>query len=378
MDRDERVESFYISQIGSGMEKLKELDRFCWKNRDCFKEELERTFKRLAEGIASAQREKGMEEIFCISLCFFRSKFLMREGTIRIFGLDKRFFLDPDPVWEEMDLSPLCAYIWALEDGMTKELLRDRSGLSPSDVQGMIQTEYVPLLIGYMTELARYAVRKGGNSWLDSILTTDGFSIMAGEYQGSLDQIYVTEAVDTRGRGLGRYLDVCKADAASLACKRYRNETLENMDLSGMNFTKSHFEQVRLCSSSLEGGILLKTEWAKCSLPHNSWKGAFLFGADFSGSDLSGSDFSGIVAPVIPPSLVFPATLSWCGLDFTNACLHDVKFTGADVRGADFKGAAFGRTDFSGAQLDDAIFTLEGSREAELTDGQRERIRIEG
>lgn len=373
MNRDDALEQFYMDQTWNGIERIVELDLFCRNNKDSFGERLGSAFQKLAMQIKAKQQIKEKEDIYCISICFLRSKYYIREGNIRIFALDKRFFLDQEPIWVEMDCSDLSYYLWGLEDDIFSFLKEYKNEIVKSDVHKLIQTEYIPMLIGYLTELARYTVRKGCH-YFDEISVTDDFCITVGEYQGEYDEIFVTEKMDTKGVKLERFLNIHKAEKFMFCCKRYFNQQVKDMDLRGINFTKSCFEKVNICNSSLENSILLKTTWLDCKLTDISWKEAQLFDAAFIGSELTGSDFSGIIAPVIPANLLVSATLSWRGVDFTNTNLTNVKFAGADIRGADFRGAKFCDTDFKDALLDKTVFNREARAEVDFSEEQRSQI----
>lgn len=377
MNRDELLGRFYIDQMISGIETITELDHFCWKERDLFRLRLETSLTKLTDKIRIKQMNLENSEIFSISLCFFRSKYHSGEGSIRIYAFDKRFFLDPDPVWEDMDITPMNRFIWALEAGLIATLSDYNHKVMKSDVHRLIQLEYIPYLIEYLTELARNAVRRGCADCLQSISITDDFCITVGEYQGNFDEIFVMEEINTSGVELGKFLNNRNVTETELFCKRYKNEILREMDLSGINFTKCHFDKVEICNSKLDNSILLKTEWINCRLVDNSWKDSCLFDAYFCGSDLTGSDFSGINAPKLPPSLLSSAALSWHGINFMDTNLECVKFAGADMRGADFRGAKFHHTDFSDAVLDEAVFDQTVWSCVEFTEEQKKQIKVE-
>lgn len=378
MDRGEELGRFYVGQMTNGIKAITELDQFCWQERDLFRIELETSLNKLADKIRIRQENQETSEIFSISLCFFRTNYHSGDGKIRIYAFDQRFFLDPNPVWEEMDLTAMTRFIWELEHELITGLSDYQNKVVKSDVHRLIQLEYIPYLIEYLTELARYAVRRGCGRCLQGIAITDDFCITVGEYQGAFNEIFVTENINTGGAQLRNFLKNRNVKELTFCCKRYNDETLRELDLHGFNFTNSHFEHVEISNSKLDNGIFIKTEWVNCRLVNNSWKDARLFDVYFCDSDLTGSDFSGIFAPKLPPSLLSTAALSWSGMNFTNTNLGYVKFTGADIRGADFRGAKFYHTDFSDAILDDAIFDPTVWSNVDLSEEQKKRITVEG
>lgn len=243
-------------------------------------------------------------------------------------------------------------------------------------MQALIQTGYIHKIIGRITAIAKLAVREERiPKYIDEIKITEDFCVLSGEYQGDFEEVLVTEAVDTKGLSLNKFLKIHRKEQDAFCCKRYLEQRMEHSDLRGMNFTKSHFIRVDFSDSDFSNGMLCGTEWQHCKLVNTCWKGAALFGAAFLNSDLSGGDFSEIIAPVVPDNIYFSLLSDLDGLCFHGSNLESASFAGADLRGADFRGAQLKNTDFSGAFLAGAAFHKEILEQIELSPDQLAQIR---
>lgn len=376
MERKKIFDDFIKEHLDLGFSVLKDIDNYYLSAREFLVEKLRKTLIQLLKQIREAQANGTKEEISYIYICFFRSKFHMRDGTVRIYAYDRRFELDPSPLWVEVDFSDLCEFLWNLEDALCLTLNRYKNRIYKSDVQALIQTGYIHKIIGRITAIAKLAIRDVHLfKYIEEIVITEDFSILSGEYQGDFEEILVTEAVDTKGLSLSEFFKIHRKEQDAFCCRRYLEQGVAHSDLSGMNFTKSRFIRMDFSDSDFSNSMLSGTEWQQCRLDNTCWKGASLFGAAFLNSDLSGADFSEIIAPAVPDNIYFSLLSNLDGLCFHGANLENVKFAGADLRGADFRGAELKHTDFSGAFLAGTVFHKESLAQIELSPDQLAQIR---
>lgn len=376
MGRKKIFDEFIMEHLDLGFSALKDIDHYYLSARELLAERLGKILIQLMKQIREAQRNGTKEEISYIYICFFRSRFHMRNGTVRIYAYDRRFQLDPSPLWVEVDFSDLCKFLWNLEDALCLTLSRYKNQIYKSDVQALIQTGYIHKIIGRITAIAKLAVREERLlKYIDEIMITEDFSILSGEYQGDFEEILVTEAVDTKGLSLNEFLKIHRKEQDTFCCRRYLKHGMAHSDLSGMNFTKSRFIRMDFSDSDFSNSMLSGTEWQQCRLVNTCWKGAALFGTAFLDSDLSGGDFSEIIAPAVPDNIYFSLLSDLDGLCFHGTNLENAKFAGADLRGADFRGAQLKYTDFSGAFLAGAAFHKEALAQTELSPDQLAQIR---
>lgn len=367
MERDKALSVFLSEQMEAGIAAIEGAETYSRTNRESFRLKLEEVFRKLAVEIRKRQQSGRKGNIFCIYLCFFRSDFYVRKGKIRVYAYDKRFFLDPEPLWEEMEFVDVDSFLWRLEDGLLSSLNKYRNKIAGSDVRMLIQTQYVPYLVADMTELARYAVRKGCADCFADLSVTDNFCIMSGEYQGTFEEVFLTRGLDTGGVALKDYLRIHKEEEDAFCSRLYREESLQNLDLKGIQLTKSRFERVDLSGTDLSGGKLMQTEWRQCRMKGVCLKETKLFGAVFDETDLSDSDFRGCIGPILPSIISGQLALGINEVNFSCSNLAGVQFAGANLKGADFRGAYFKGTDFTDAQLYGAVFDKDAWMEAELT-----------
>lgn len=376
MERKKIFDEFILEHLDLGFSALEDIDNYYLSARELLAEKLGKILIQLMRQIKEAQRNGTKEEISYICICFFRSNFHMRNGIVRIYAYDRRFELDPSPLWVEADFSDLCEFLWKLEEELCLTLSRYKNRVYKSDVQALIQTGYIHKIIGRITAIAKLAVREECIlKYINEIKTTEDFCVLSGEYQGDFEEILVTEAVDTKGLSLYEFLKIHRKEQDAFCCKRYLEQRMEHSDLRDMNFTKSRFVRMDFSDSDFSGSMLCGTEWQHCRLVNTCWRGATLFGAAFLNSDLSGGDFSEIIAPMVPDNIYLSLLSDLDGLCFYGANLESAKFAGADLRGADFRGAQLKDTDFSGAFLAGAVFHKEVLAQIELSPDQLAQIR---
>lgn len=375
--RNEALEAFFMEHLDLGLPALEQIKSYSQINRKALGEEMEKAFVQLINRIHKAQENGTKEAIAYIHICFLRSNFYVGNGAVRIYAFDRRFALDPRPLWEDADFTGLCELLWKLEAALSLTLARYKNKVYMSDVRTLIQMEYIPQLIGRITAIAKWIVRgESITKCMEKISITDDFCVLSGEYQGDFEEILVTEAVDTKGLNLKECLNIHKKEHNRFCGKRYLEQTVDGIDLRGVNFTNSCFLKMDFSGCDFSQSNAMGTEWRQCRLINTCWRDAALFGSSFINSDLSGSDFSGIIAPVVPETIYFHSLSNLDGLCFHGSILRDVNFSGADLRGADFRGAYFYHTDFSGACLSGAMFEREALEQAGLSSDQKDQIRM--
>ncbi len=377
MDREKLLKQFkYGYVLIQGTEQMMELDRFCRENMELLCKDLSLAFDQLIDRTKEEQTKHPEKNIFCISMSVLRSRYVEKDGRVKIFAYDESFYLDSNAIWTEWDAEILFKHLWELEDGLQPCLRNFKGEITHNDLKNIILTEYVPYLIRYITEIARVALRKKNIHGLSKLKVTDDFCITAGEYKGSFDEIYITETFSDENQEFGKILEINKEKPIEFFCKVYKNMKLRNFQLIEMNFTKSNFYNMDMSDSNFDGGLFLKSCFYNCNLKNTSWKEALLFDADFSDSDLSGGDFTNSIAPITKPNLFSRMIFSLIGVDFKNTNLTKANFTGADFQGADFREAILKDTVFMETKLTCAKFKKESLRYLELTQEQLRGIQI--
>lgn len=191
----------------------------------------------------------------------------MGNGAVRIYAFDRRFALDPRPLWEDADFTGLCELLWKLEAALSLTLARYKNKVYMSDVRTLIQMEYIPQLIGRITAIAKWIVRgESITKCMEKISITDDFCVLSGEYQGDFEEILVTEAVDTKGLNLKECLNIHKKEHNRFCGKRYLEQTVDGIDLRGVNFTNSCFLKMDFSGCDFSQSNAMGTEWRQCRL----------------------------------------------------------------------------------------------------------------
>lgn len=375
MDREEALQHFYSNYvIGKGFEQVEKLYTYCMKNKKQLCKQIFEGIELLSRKIQEKQQKGEKGEIFSIGIFVLRSEIYTRNGGVRIYGFDEGFYLDNSPVWIAYDAKELFQFLWEFEDYLTKNSKQYVGKILQDDIRHIILQEYTPYFIQYIIEISRLSVQLNGTKIFDEINKKKDFCIVAGEYKGKFDEIYLSETIDYDNEKMRDLMNIYKENEDEFFCKNYQNINLDQLNLQGINFTKSVFHSLSFCYSNLNQAYLIKTRFINCNLSNTTFKGALLFDADFYESDLSNCNFAGAAAPVTRPHILHLDLLSFIGASFQKTNLKNTKFIDANFCGADFRGAIFENTDFEETKLKGAIFNRQAVERLELSTEQLEEI----
>jgi len=304
MDRAEALYQFYIQQLDEGRKKLKGWDVHCLQQQELFGQEID-------AAIRGIKAKVGKRPLFCIHLCFFRSDYMMRSGKAALYAYGHEYFLEKEPVFEEINLKPLMNPMWEFEDHLIKQLRDYKNLLTQNDVQILMQSEYIPLLTSLLEQLLKFYIRRNRVSFLENMELEPGFRITVGEYQDNFREVYITERMNDEGMNLEQLLKMHPEEEDLCCYKCYEYAEACNLDLRGAYLIMSRFEQGKFAETNFTDCYAMDSEWNDCQMRGTVWKNAKLFGAAFCNSDLQEADF--------------------CG-----AKLWDTDFTGTNLKGARF------------------------------------------
>lgn len=324
MDRAEGLQHFYIRQSERGKRFMKGWGMHCLQQQELFGREMDAAVRRIKERV-------GRRQLFCIHMCFSRSGYMLRRGSTALYAYGHRYLLEKDPVFEEIDLGPLVQPMWEFEDGLMETLRDYKNLLTSNDVQVLMQSEYVPLLISSLEQLLRYYIRGNRADFLEGMELEPGFRITAGEYQGGSREVYITEKLDDEGMDLEQLFKRHPEEEDICCYKCYEHADAHDLGLRGMYLIMSRFEQGDFTGTDFTDCYAMESEWNDCRMQGTVWGNAKLFGAAFRNSDL---------------------------------------------RGADFRGAKLWNTDFTGSGLEGARFDRENQYMGNLNPRQRQEIII--
>lgn len=352
MEREKLLNQFrYGYVLFEGTKQVKALYQFCRENMEQLCHDINYSYQNLIENTKEIQNKKAERKIYFINFSILRTRYLQRDGRVRISAYDERFYLDFEANWAEWDASILFQYIWDLEDNLVQDLAEFKGILTQNDLKNMMLCEYVPYLIQCVTEIIRYGIRKGYLYGHQDLLVDKDFNINVGEYKGSFDEVYISEQISDDHSKVIELLENYKDSHAQFYSRKYENMILTNRQVKRINFTKSSFYKIDMSDSNLEESYLLKTSFHDCILKNVSWKNGLLFDTDFSGSDLSGGDFTNSMASITEPGIFNRNIFSLIGVDFSNTNLTKTDFSRANFSGADFRNAIFDQTVFTETRL---------------------------
>lgn len=286
MDRAGSLHHFYIQQLERGQQILKGWDIHCLQQQELFGREMDAAVQRIKDRV-------GRRQLFCIHMCFSRSDYMFRRGKVALYAYGHEYLLEKDPVFEEMDLGPLVQPIWEFEDDLMKMLRDYKNLLTPNDVQVLMQSEYVPLLISSLEQLLKYYIRGNRADFLEGMELESDFRITAGEYQGDFREVYITEKLNDEGMNLEQLFKMHPEEEDLCCYKCYEHADAYNLGLQGAYLIMSRFEQGDFTGTDFTDCYAMESEWNDCRMRGTVWKNAKLFGAVFRDSNLQGADFCG-------------------------------------------------------------------------------------
>lgn len=375
MERKKALNRFWgqhgIIEAAIGIKLLYEYAR---TRKETICREIYESMQELAAKTAGIQRNGEKGEILCIAISTLRSEILHKTGKIRMYAFDNRFYLDEEPVFVECDGSEIFQFIWKLEERLNQKAKYFRGNVLESDIRSFVLHDYTKFVNKLIIEIARQTIKEYGMVWISPIQKTADFRIIAGEYKGSLDELYLTEIVEKDSDTIRLEFQEYRKLPDELFCKNYVNCQLGHLDLKEINLSKSTFTNTDMSHDDFSDSFCMKTKWSSCNLTGTKWRNAVLLDADFSGCDLTDSDFRDSFAPISIPSILNLSIISWIGADFTNTILKNTTFKGANLAGADFRDAVFENTDFTGTDLYHAVFSPEARDGLQFSEEQLENI----
>lgn len=378
MERTEALNQFFgLYGIGEGTIGIKLLYEYARTRERSLCSQIMKGFKELTAKTAGMQKNGEKGEIFALAFSVLRSEIVLKTGKIRFYAYDGHFYLDKEPIFVEWDGRELFSFIWKLEERLIQKAQKFHGKVLESDIKKFLLYDYTPFVIRLMTELVRKTVKIYGTEWLEELEKTADFRIIAGDYKGSMDEIYLRELVKKDRKALRLEFENYKKRPDEFLCRNYNNYNLQELLLKEINLTKSTFTNSDMNSCDFSRSFCMKTTWKECNLSGSVWDEAMLLDANFSGCDLTNNVFKDVFAPVSIPSMWNLSVISWLGADFTNTKLKNATFRGANLAGADFRGADFDHTDFTNANLYQAKFSQEAADKVKFSKAQLEQIILE-
>ena len=363
MNREESLEEFKEKVAKTlGEESTAIFEKNFKANEEKVKAMMIEGMKSLIKRAKEVKEEKSENKIAVFQFELLRINILNDSYKILIHGYNALWYLDSNPIYEEIDLRFLFEPFIRLKEKLIKEKRIYIGKINDYDIQKII-FELVAKCYRDMSRTGRnWFWDLDEEEWIQENSVEDFYTVKWSEYQGRSETLF---AMDSREKNIKELLELKKQPEEKLpfVYTVWKNSVLEDGDLTKenmlfINFKGSKLRRINFSKSNIIRGQFKATEVKECIF--NSTK---LIGASFENSKIEDSDLS---------------NGDCTGVDFKKADLRYVNFSNATLKGSNFINAKFKNVSFEGANLDDAIFSAKDIPFINLTSEQLQTIYIDG
>lgn len=370
---EDKLRMFEIEVMGPRLKaSLLELDRYYVSHKEQLAETLIHSWCTLLDQVNLLQEAEVKAELGFITMSMLRTELMAGQAHYFVEGMDSSWFLDPIPICSMYDAG------WAFKGWFT--LAAELEELIPSYQGAIIKPQLEQLMRTaaafyhqYVVCLARYAMQQFRSTpqWAELKRHTP-FEIRVGEYMD------VSEVVWREDHRVKEAL-IVKADMEKCEDAAFSYEILTNLNLQGGGYANSDLRYSNLSGSDLSGSVLatsvlVGTNFHKCRMERANLCATLLYEADLSDCMLQGALFRYVEGGSGLPEASEWEHPSFEPVNFTRADLTGADFTNANLRGAVFVDAVLDDVNFSGADLTNAVFSLQAEQILHLDEHQHASI----
>lgn len=312
---------------------------------------------------------------------FLRINILNDNYKILLHGYNKLWYLDDNPVEEEVDLNFLSEPFIKLKEQLMKEKLIYVGKINNYDIQKII-LDITAECYNSISQIARdYLWDLDEEEWINDMLLSDFYIIKWSEYKGKSETVF---AMDNRKKGtedLNKLKNIDK-EKQPFVYSVWKDSEFNDLDLSKenmlfINFKGSQIENVDFSETSIVSGEMKYTKLKMCkfikgSIVGTTFEKSSIKRCGFNECDLRSSDFNNALLEEVN----FDDSNFQLG-NFVNTNLYKVSFKNCNLAQADFSKAKFEHVDFEGANLENTIFSREDVPFLHLSPEQLQYILIE-
>ena len=351
-------------------EILQEAEVIFQSFKDDFRIQFVKEFSRVCE----KQKENMLEMVPGYLMChLLRTDLTKGNYCCPLYLYDKNWYFGKGMKVGELQLGELFHLYGSLWDRLKQRSKRYVGHVIMPEVDEVMQEMVTPFFL-YLKELVLYSIGEATDT--EAYLTMkkeDNFQIRTGEYVEPGDLVY-QEQPPKDEEDIRRRLLENREEA-------YLFEDLKGLDLSHLmlpnrDFRYTDFRKGLLEKCNFNLCLLIGSCFRNSSLEGASFAGSMFHNADFTGADLQHADFSYGVSYHGKSQVDEGRTAGYAGSSFRNSNLSGACFFGGVYMGADFRGAKLTGIDFTDAVLYESIFTEKQAKEANLSSGQLEQIRL--
>lgn len=311
-------------------------------------------FQQTCTGIRKLQDNATLSEITYFEYTMLRANFINRLYIAEAYVYGDKYYLDKNQrIVGEYDVSFLFTHFHELWDRLLSERKRYIGKVSAREVTSYMMN-VLPDYYSYLTNIARFAIADCvDKSPFTDIDKNDVFRVNVGEYMAKTANIYTEKKDKDAGILAKSFNEQLKEE--------YTFDDYSGLDFSERSFTYtgfrySQFRNACLNNTSLQGCVLIGTNFHKADMKNCCLDNCSIYEADFSYATLKSASFINAHGRAGLPNNKEWHHVGFLPVNFRYSDLTGVNFSGANLSGADFTGATLTGAVFTDAVLDGAIF----------------------
>lgn len=363
MNREESLEKFKKKVVKALAEESKAVFEKNFKdNEEKVKELIIKKMKNLTKKAKESKEEKDENKISVFQFELLRINIINESYRIMLHGYNSNWYLDPKPVYEEIDLIFLFEPFISLKEKLSKEKRIYMGKVNDYDIEKII-FELVVKCYKDMSKIVRnWFWNLDEEEWMQESSIGDFYVVKWSEYQGKSETLF---AMDNKEKNIKDLLKLKEQPEEKLpfVYTVWKNSILEdgNLEKQNMlfiNFKGSTLKNIDFSECNIVRGQFKDTELKRCILTKCN-----LMGTSFENSKIEDSNFS---------------SGDCTGADFSKTELRYVDFSNSKLKNSNFINAKFKNVSFEGADLEDAVFSAKDIPFINLTSEQLQTIYIDG
>lgn len=363
MNREESLEDFKKKVVKALAEESKAVFEKNFKdNEEKVRELIIKGMKNLIKRAKESREEKDENKIAVFQFELLRINIVNESYKILIHGYNSLWYLDSDPIYEEIDLSFLFEPFIKLKEKLIKEKRIYMGKINDYDIQKVIFKLTAKCYMSMSETIRNLLWNLDEEEWIKENSIGDFYTVKWSEYQGKSETLFV---MDNKEKNIKELLELKKQPEEKLpfVYTVWKNSVLEDGDLAKqnmlfINFKGSKLKNIDFSESDIVRGQFKGTEVKSCIFTN-----ARVIGTSFENSKIEDSDFS---------------NGDCTGVDFSKSELRYIDFSNSNLKNSNFINAKFKNVSFEGTNLEDAIFSAKDIPFINLTSEQLQTVYIDG
>lgn len=363
MNREEALEKFKEKVVKNLAEENKlSFEKNFKDNEEKAKDLIIDGMKSIIKRAKDLKAEKNENKIAVFQFELLRINILNDSYKILIHGYNSLWYLDSNPIYEEIDLSFLFEPFIKLKEKLGKEKKIYIGKVNDYDIQKIIFEFAAKCYMDISKTVRNWLWDLDEEEWMKESSIEDFYTVKWSEYQGKSETLF---SMDNREKNIKELLELKKQPEEKLpfVYTVWKNSTLEDVDLTKQNMLFINFKGSKLKNINFSECDIIRGQFKDTKVKRCTFTNARIIGTPFQNSKIEDSNFN---------------NADCTGVDFRKSELRYVDFSNANLKNSNFINAQFKNVSFEGANLEDAIFSSLDIPFINLTSEQLQTIYIDG